>query len=65
MLAMNRHTFAAARKKSHVVLVTTLEPTGDPRQDEIIISLPFTNYSVTNYKAANSPGSRKELPDEG
>ena len=38
MLAMNCHTFAAARKKrealSHVVLVTTLEPTGDIRGAE-------------------------------
>jgi hypothetical protein len=38
MLAMNRHTIAAARKKlealSHVVLVTTLEPTGDIRSPE-------------------------------
>jgi hypothetical protein len=25
-------------------------------EDEIIITLPFTNYTVTYYKPANSPG---------
>jgi hypothetical protein len=34
-------------------------------EDEIIITLPFTNYTVTYHKPANSPGSCKELPDEG
>ena len=35
-------------------------------EDEIIITLPFTNYTVTYYEPATSPGaSRKELPDEG
>lgn len=35
-------------------------------EDEIIITLPFTNYTVTYYKPANSPGLlAKELPDEG
>ena len=35
-------------------------------EDEIIITLPFTNYTVTYYKPATLPGaSRKELPDKG
>ena len=25
-------------------------------EDEIVITLPFTNYTVTYYKLANSPG---------
>ena len=35
-------------------------------EDEIIFTLPFTNYTVTYYKPANSPGaSREQLPDKG
>jgi hypothetical protein len=34
-------------------------------EDEIIITLPFTNYTVTS-EAGKLPGaSRKELPGEG
>jgi hypothetical protein len=35
-------------------------------EDEIVITLPFTNYTVTVLRAGKLPGaSRKELPDEG
>ena len=34
-------------------------------EDEIIITLPFTNYTVTYYKRHLPGASRKELPDKG